>query len=97
MEELIERCAGTDGTGRGGGVCSRSRPGHRPACATGGDLRNHHPDLLKLHDWLAGLGVTDVVMESTGVYRKPVYYVSTADPRRVILPEIGPDMSVFPS
>jgi len=27
-----------------------------------------------LHDWLAAHGVTDVAMESTGVYWKPVYY-----------------------
>ena len=56
-------------------MCSRSGPGHRPAGATGGDRRHDHPDLLELQDWLAGLGVTDVVMESTGVYWKPVYYV----------------------
>lgn len=29
--------------------------------------------LLELGDWLEGLGVTHVVMESTGVYWKPVY------------------------
>lgn len=30
-------------------------------------------DLLALSDWLGGLGVTHVAMESTGVYWKPVY------------------------
>jgi len=33
------------------------------------------PDLLELVDWLRGLGVTDVAMESTGVYWKPIYYL----------------------
>jgi transposase len=33
------------------------------------------PDLLALRDWLKGHGVTDVAMESTGVYWKPVYYM----------------------
>jgi transposase len=33
------------------------------------------PDLLALRDWLTAHGVTDVAMESTGVYWKPVYYV----------------------
>lgn len=30
-------------------------------------------DLCQMKDWLAGLGVTHVAMESTGVYWKPVY------------------------
>ena len=30
-------------------------------------------DLLQMKDWLAGLGVTHVAMESTGVYWKPIY------------------------
>ncbi len=33
------------------------------------------PDLLALRDWLKAHAVTDVAMESTGVYWKPVYYV----------------------
>ena len=33
------------------------------------------PDLLALRDWLMGLGVTHVAMESTGVYWKAPYYV----------------------
>ena len=32
-------------------------------------------DLLALRDWLQAYGVTQVAMESTGVYWKPVYYV----------------------
>jgi transposase len=31
--------------------------------------------LLALRDWLVGLGVTVVGMESTGAYWKPVYYL----------------------
>ena len=33
------------------------------------------PDLLALRDWLKAHAVTDVAMESTGVYWKPVYYM----------------------
>jgi transposase len=33
------------------------------------------PDLLALREWLQGYGVTQVALESTGVYWKPVYYV----------------------
>jgi len=32
-------------------------------------------ELLALHDWLKSHTVTDVAMEATGVYWKPVYYV----------------------
>jgi hypothetical protein len=32
-------------------------------------------DLLALRDWLTAQGVTQVAMESTGVYWKPIYYV----------------------
>ena len=32
-------------------------------------------DLVALRDWLQAYGVTDVALESTGVYWKPVYYV----------------------
>jgi transposase len=32
-------------------------------------------ELLALHDWLKGHGVTHVAMEATGVYWKPVYYI----------------------
>jgi transposase len=32
-------------------------------------------ELLRLREWLEGHGVTDVAMESTGVYWKPIYYV----------------------
>ena len=37
------------------------------------------PDLLALRDWLAGLRVTHVAMEATGVYWKPVWYLLEDD------------------
>jgi transposase len=33
------------------------------------------PDLVALREWLQAFGVTQVALESTGVYWKPVYYV----------------------
>ena len=76
MEQLVERCAGIDVGQAEVVVCVRvpERVTGRPTelVATYGTMT---PDLLELHDWLAGLCVTDVVMESTGVYWKPVYYV----------------------
>jgi hypothetical protein len=37
------------------------------------------PDLLALRDWLAGLAVTHVAMESTGVHWKCLYYALEDD------------------
>jgi transposase len=68
MEPLHERCAGLD-VHRDTVVACAITPGAREVrtfgAVTGG--------LLELADWLAGLGVTHVAMESTGVYWKPVY------------------------
>ena len=42
-------------------------------------------DLLALADWLTGLGVTHVAIESTGVYWQPVYNVLEDDERAILL------------
>jgi transposase len=80
MDELIERCAGIDVGQAEVVVCVRvpdAVSGHAAELVE--SYGTTTPDLLELHDWLAGLGVTDVVMESTGVYWKPVYYVLEND------------------
>ena len=75
MERQIERCAGLDVHRDSVAVCVRV-PGP-------GDTRDQHvrtfgttaAELLRVRDWLQAHGVTDVAMESTGVYWKPVFYV----------------------
>ena len=73
MQVMYERCGGLDVhkgtvvacalvTGPGGQLTREVR--------TFGSMTE---DLQGLGDWLAGLGVTHVAMESTGVYWKPVY------------------------
>src|SRR6266568_6585668 len=42
-------------------------------------------DLLALADWLSGLGVTHVALESTGVYWRPVFNVLEDDSRTLLL------------
>jgi transposase len=42
-------------------------------------------DLLALADWLSSLNVTDVALESTGVYWRPVYNVLEDDQRTLLL------------
>jgi transposase len=70
------------GAGRVGGL--RPGPGSRDA-VTGAPAEliasygTTTPDLLELVDWLRGLGVTDVAMESTGVYWKPIVYLLEDD------------------
>lgn len=81
MEQIVERCAGIDVGQAEVVVCARV-----PDAARGGAAAElvatygtTTPDLLRLRDWLAGLGVTQVAMESTGVYWKPVYYLLEDD------------------
>jgi transposase len=42
-------------------------------------------DLLALGDWLTSLGVTHVALESTGVYRRPVFNVLEDEARTPLL------------
>jgi transposase len=75
MEALIERCAGLD-VHQASVVCCVliGAPGRRPQKL----LRSFGTttrELQALRAWLAEHGVTQVGMESTGVYWKPVYAV----------------------
>ena len=80
MEQLIARCAGIDVGQAESMVCVRV-----PDAVTGvpaeliASYGTTTPDLLELVDWLRGLGVTHVAMESTGVYWKPIYYLMEDD------------------
>ena len=68
MDVVNERCAGLD-IHSDTVVASVITP-------TGRELRTFGTvtdELLALADWLLGLGVTQVAMESTGVYWKPIY------------------------
>ena len=74
MERLIERCAGLDVHRDTVAACVRV-PGlngkrHQEIRTFGATAA----DLVALRDWLEAHGVTEVAMESTGVYWKPVFY-----------------------
>jgi len=76
----VERCAGIDVGQAEVVVCARVADAATGAAAElVASYGTTTPDLLELHDWLAGLGVTQVAMESTGVYWKPVYYLLEDD------------------
>ncbi len=75
MEVVHARCCGID-------VHKRTAVACVLLTAPDGTTRKHlrtvgttTPDLLALADWLAGLGVEQVALESTGVYWRPVFNV----------------------
>ena len=68
MEHLIERCAGLDVHKDTVAACVRlSTEGGKTVCEIQ-TFGTTTPGLLALRDWFETLGVTDVAMESTGVY-----------------------------
>jgi transposase len=73
MDVLHHRCAGLDVHKKTVVACLRSVT---PSDGVDQQIRTFGTmtaDLLELADWLAAHGVTDVAMESTGVYWKPVF------------------------
>ena len=75
MERLIERCAGLDVHKKTVAACVRTpgQDGQRQQQTR--TFTTTTKGLVALRDWLTGLGVTVVGMESTGTYWKPVYYL----------------------
>ena len=75
MEVIIERCCGLDVHQETVVACVLiGAPGERPRKEIR-TFRTMTRDLEALRDWLQELGVTQVGMESTGVYWRPVYAV----------------------
>ncbi len=68
MERVYPRCCGLDVHKNSVWACARV-DGRQSIETFGTSTR----ELLRLGDWLAGLGVTTVAMESTGVYWQPVW------------------------
>jgi transposase len=89
MEVMYSRCAGLDVhqrvvvacvlTPRGDGA---AHPEPHQEVRTFGTMTD---DLLQLVDWLHDHGVTDVAMESTGVYWKPLYNLLEGDFRVLLV------------
>ena len=76
MEVIIDRCAGLDVHKKTVVACVRSpgsgRQKRHSEVRTFGTFEH---ELVGLRDWLRDLGVTQVAMEATGVYWKPVWHV----------------------
>jgi transposase len=79
MERIYERCAALDVHKASVTACVRvpERGGGEGELVA--SFSTMTADLLALRDWLQGLGVTEVAMEATGVYWKPVWYLLEDD------------------
>ena len=75
MEIVNLRCAGLD-VHQATVVATTRVPDDRGGRATYTEtFGTTTPDLIALREWLQAQGVTQVALESTGVYWKPVYYM----------------------
>jgi transposase len=76
MEVLIDRCAGLDVHQKTVVVCIRTPgSGRRKRDSEVRTFGTFEHQLVEMRDWLTERGVTEVAMEATGVYWKPVWHV----------------------
>lgn len=78
---IIERCAGIDVGEKFLAVCVMTGPAHEEAKAEVRKFGTVGNELESLRKWLQSEGCTHVVMESTGVYWKPVLNILEDDPQ----------------
>jgi transposase len=76
MEVIVDRCAGLDVHKRTVVAAVRTPgTGRRKRDTVVRTFSTFDADLVSLREWLVGLGVTQVAMEATGVFWKPVWQV----------------------
>src|SRR5208337_2067300 len=78
---IIERCAGIDVGKKFLAVCVMTGPAHEEAKAEVRKFGTIRSELEALRQWLQLESCTHVVMESTGVYWKPVLNILEDDPQ----------------
>src|SRR6266478_7620905 len=81
---VIENCAGIDVGKKFLAVCVMRGPAQEPATAETRMYGTIREELARLREWLKSEHCTHVVMESTGVYWKPVLNVLEDDPEFVL-------------
>jgi transposase len=79
MDQIYERCCGLDVHQASVSACVRVPDRNGKRCEFKARFSTVTSDLLALRDWLQGYGVTQVAMEATGVYWKPVWYLLEDD------------------
>src|SRR6266511_245503 len=80
MEVLVDRCAGLDVHQKTVMACVRTSARNGGRAQQVREFRTFTDDLRRLRDWLVGEGVTQVAMEATGVYWRPVWHVLEDEP-----------------
>lgn len=75
MEVLVDRCAGLDVHQKTVMACIRTPAPEGERAQQVREFATFTDDLVRLRDWLAAEGVTQVAMEATGVYWRPVWHV----------------------
>lgn len=86
MEVLYRRCAGVDVSKRDAKVCVRIQgSGQRPTSSEVTTWGSTTSQILALRDYLRAAGVDLVVMESTGAYWKPFYYLLEDDLKMILV------------
>lgn len=80
MEVIVSRCAALDVHKDTVMACVRVPDGAGGRSQEVREFRTYAIGLRALRDWLVGHGVTQVAMEATGVYWKPVWHVLEAEP-----------------
>lgn len=80
ISAVIERCAGIDVGKKFLAVCVMTGPAQENATAEVQKFGTIRAELVRVREWLKSAGCTHVVMESTGVYWKPVLNILEDDP-----------------
>jgi len=78
MDVIVNRCAGVDIGKQQVQVCVRGPDGAGGRRSEVRTFDTFTGDLEAMRDWLVGEAVTEVAMEATGSYWKPVWYVLEA-------------------
>jgi len=81
VDVIVSRCAGLDVHKDTVMACVRTPSPDGGRRSTVRRFRTFTAALRELRDWLAAEGVTQVAMEATGVYWKPVWHVLAAVPQ----------------
>lgn len=79
ISAVIERCAGIDVGKKFLAVCVMTGPPQESATAEVRKFGTIRAELVRVREWLKSEGCTHVVMESTGVYWKPVLNILEDD------------------
>ena len=80
METIVERCVALDVHKDTVMACVRMPDGAGRRAQEVREFRTFTAGLRALREWLAGHGVTQVAMEATGVYWKPVWHMLEGEP-----------------